>query len=246
MNGTGAEQTSSRDAKHWATPVSKLQAEDVPSGAANWNVDGRQVVGPLQGFGPLWQKTYQVRLSGADVNPNQAVSYLKDTLSELMPDDSRFYPPVSGVEPGNVAFFDSSVPGLPGGLTTGVLVLYSDEESFTLMTPEGHPEAGWNTFSAFDDDGTTIVQIQSLARSNDPLFELVFRIMGAARQEAIWGHVLHGLAEHYGVAGQVETRRTLVDSKMQWGQAKNIWYNSAIRSTLDAPARIFRGIRSSD
>ena len=246
MSEASSEQPGSRDAEYWAGPVSKLRAEDVPSGAANWNVEGRQVVGPLQGFGPLWQKTYQVRLSGADVSSEQAISYLKSHLSELMPSDSRFYPPVSGVEPGNVAYFDSSVPGLPGGLTTGVLVLYSDDESFTLMTPEGHPEAGWNTFSAYDDDGTTLVQIQSLARSNDPLFELVFRIMGAARQEAIWGHVLSRLAEHYGVTGQVSTRKSLVDSKMQWGQARNIWYNSAIRSTLDAPARVFRGLRSSD
>ena len=42
---------------------------------------------------------------------------------------------------------------MPGGLklSTGVLVLYADEESFTLMTPQGHMFAGWITFSAFDD-----------------------------------------------------------------------------------------------
>ena len=39
---------------------------------------------------------------------------------------------------------------LPGGmkLSTGVMVLYADDESFTLMTPQGHMFAGWITFSA--------------------------------------------------------------------------------------------------
>ena len=35
----------------------------------NLNVEGRQVVGPLQGFGQMWQKTYTIRLSGASVSP---------------------------------------------------------------------------------------------------------------------------------------------------------------------------------
>ena len=35
-------------------------------------------------------------------------------------------------------------------LSTGVMVLYADEESFTLMTPEGHMFAGWITFSAIE------------------------------------------------------------------------------------------------
>ena len=34
--------------------------------------------------------------------------------------------------------------GMPGGmkLSTGVLVMYADDESFTLMTPQGHMFAG--------------------------------------------------------------------------------------------------------
>jgi hypothetical protein len=68
------------------------------------------------------------------------------------------------------------VPGavaLLGGLS-GVMVLYSDEESFTYMTPEGHPFFGWITFSAYEkEDGTTVAQAYLLIRANDPLYELV-------------------------------------------------------------------------
>ena len=144
---------------------------------------------------------------------------------------------------------NATLPGVPGGIATGVMVLYSDDESFTLMCPEGHPEAGWNTFSANEEEDTTVVQIQSLARANDPVFECGFRFMGgAAQQERIWHHVLTGVAKHYGVDAPVQFHRTLVDGKLQWSQAKNVWYNSAIRSVLNAPVRAVRQVtrRKSD
>jgi hypothetical protein len=230
-----------RDAAHWARPVSKLKVSDVPSGAVSLNVEGRQVVGPLQGFGQLWQKTYRLRLAGAAVTPARVVDFLKEKLPELMPPGSRFYPSISGVRPGEVVLINATLPGIPGIIATGVMVLYSDAESFTLMCPEGHPEAGWNTFSAYAEDGATVAQIQSLARANDPVFEFGFRFMGgSAQQERIWHHVLNGVADHFGVPAAVEFSKTLVDRKLQWSQAKNLWFNSAIRSVLNAPVRFFR------
>ena len=68
---------------------------------------------------------------------------------------------MAGVKPGEVLLINATVGGMP--VYTGVRVIYADDESFTVMTPEGHPESGWNTFSAYVDDGTTVAQIQSLA-----------------------------------------------------------------------------------
>ena len=58
-----------RDAGNWAKPVDKLRVTETPSGAVNLNVNGKQVVSPLQGFGQLWQKTYRVPLVGAQAAP---------------------------------------------------------------------------------------------------------------------------------------------------------------------------------
>ena len=55
--------------------------------------------------------------------------------------------PLTGLAPGEVARIDMDMPGRVT-LSTGVLVLYADDESFTLMTPQGHMFAGWITFSA--------------------------------------------------------------------------------------------------
>jgi hypothetical protein len=61
----------------------------------------------------------------------------------FQPPNSRFYHSMAGVAPGEVVFISASVEGMP--LHTGVRVIYADDESFTVMTPEGHPESGRNT-----------------------------------------------------------------------------------------------------
>jgi hypothetical protein len=237
------EQKQPRDAAYWAKRVEKLEVSEVPAGAAGVNVQGRREVGALQGFGKLWQKTYRVRLSGADVTPEEVVKAWKERFPELQPPNSRFYPSMAGVAPGEVLFISASVGGMP--VYTGVRVIYADDESFTVMTPEGHPESGWNTFSAYrDDDRTTVAQIQSLARADDPIYEIGFRIVGSTAQERIWTHVLKSLAAHFGVNEPVSLEKVCVDPKLQWSQAKNVWQNAGARSMLYTMVGLGRRMRN--
>jgi hypothetical protein len=235
-----------RDAGNWAGHVETLKVAAVPAGAVNINVDGRRVVGPLQGFGALWQKTYQVRLRGEGLTPAQVIRTWKERFPEFQPPQNRFYPSVAGVAPGEVVLINASLQGMSVG--TGVMVLYADEESFTLMTPEGHPESGWVTFSAFeaeDAEGAIVAQVQSMARANDPVYELGFRFGASRMQEQIWTHVLSSLAAHFECEQDVSLSKACVDPKLQWSQAKNIWHNAAMRSMLyrmAAPARWVRGM----
>lgn len=235
-----------RDAANWAGRIETLRVADVPAGAMNINVEGRRVVGPLQGFGALWQKTYQVRLRGEGLTPAEVVRVWKERFPEFQPPQNRFYPPVAGVAPGEVVLINASLQGLAVG--TGVMVLYADDESFTLMTPQGHPESGWVTFSAFadeEDERAIVAQVQSMARANDPIYELAFRVIGSKEQEKIWMHVLSSLAAHFGCEQQASLSKTCVDPRLQWRQAANIWHNAAMRSmlyTLAAPARWARGM----
>lgn len=230
-----------RNAASWARPVGRLKVQGIPEGAINLNVEGRQVVGPLQGFGQLWQKTYKVRLTDPELSPQAVLKVWKEHLPEFMPADSRFYPSVTGVQPGEVVLINATLPGVPGTISTGVLVLYADDDSFSVMTPEGHPESGFNTFSAYEEGDATVVQIQSLARANDPIYEFGFRFMGgAAQQERIWHHVLTSLAAHFGAAAEVQMVKQCVDPRWQWKQAGNVWHNAMIRSTLAAPGRLLR------
>lgn len=235
-----------RDADNWARPVQRLKVTDVPAGAKNLNVEGREVVSPMQGFGPLWQKTYRVRLSGVTITPQEAMRAWKENFPKFQPPENRFYPSMAGVKPGEVFFIDAMLPAWPGSrfgfpVSAGVMILYADDEMFTVMTPAGFPEAGWNTFSAYDDGGTTVLQVQSLARTNDPIYEFGFRFFGgASQQERIWAAVLTNAARHFGVSGQVQTAVSCLDASLQWSQAKNVWHNAIIRTVfyqLGAPFR---------
>ncbi len=57
-----------RDSEHWAKPVGRLHVEHAPDGAKNL-VEGKRLVGPVQGFGQMWQKSYRIRLDGTSWSP---------------------------------------------------------------------------------------------------------------------------------------------------------------------------------
>jgi hypothetical protein len=235
----------SRDAGHWAKPVDRLSAEGV-AGAGVDSVTGKRVTGPLQGFGQLWQKTFQVRLDGVDVTPQALIGSWKDQFTTFWPSSARFYASLAGISPGEVALLDiAPVPGSPVRLSTGVMVLYADDESFTFMTPEGHTLSAWITFSAFRDGDVTIAQAQALERTSDPLDELMYMLGGNRMNNRFWQQTLQNLARHHGAAeAVVDTRVVCIDKRRQWRQARNI-RNSAImrtaRRTLTAPVRWITG-----
>jgi hypothetical protein len=233
-----------RDAANWAEQTSTLRVTNAPSGALNLNVEGRQGLSPLQGFGQMWQKTYRIRLEGITIEPSEVIKIWKENFPNFWPKGNRFYAPLTGIAPGEVALLNLSMPaGMR--LSTGVLVLYADDESFTLMTPQGHMFAGWITFSSYEKDGCTIAQSQVLIRANDPMYEIGFRLGGYAKEDRFWQDTLKSLGEYCGVNAQVQTQKVCVDPKLQWSQAKNIWHNSAIRTTFYTMGTPVRWVRQS-
>ncbi len=229
----------SRDAAYWAKNISTLKLGEVPAEAVNLNVTGRRVVGPVQGFGKMWQKTVRVELRGAEVAPAEVIRTWKAEFQRFWPARNWFYAPLTGIAPGEVALLNLTMPGRMK-LSTGVLVLYADEESFTLMTPEGHMLAGWITFSAAAQDGVTVVQLQALERTNDPLYELGYTLGGNRLNTRFWVRTAENLARHFGVEPQADVRVVCVDRRRQWRKAGNIKHNAAVRTflwTLAAPLR---------
>jgi len=224
----------------WAEPVDRLKVEGFPQEALNLNVEGRKLTGPFQGFGQLWHKTYRIRLENQQLTPAEAIQIWKQNLPKFKPDEKRFYLSPAGIKPGEIILINARTQG--GPISTGVMVLYSGENSFTLITPQGHPEAGWVTFSAYKDDLNTVLQVDVLARSSDPLYELAFRLVGTRVQDRIWTHVLTSLAGHLNTRGEIQVFRRLVDAKLQWKNAANIRYNAQIRTILHILFTPFRWI----
>lgn len=216
----------------WAKPVSTLTVTEAPEGAPNL-VEGKRLLSPVQGFGKMWQKTYKARLTGVEMTPQQVIAAWRDDFPSFWPKGNDFYPPLTGLEPGEVALIKAAGPG-GMKLKTGVMVIYADDESFTLMTPEGHMFAGWITFSStLEPDGVVAAQSHVLMRAQDPISEMGLTMGGHRMENRFWEQTLANLAAHLGSERpEISTTTVCVDKKRQWSQAKNVRHSVAIRSTL--------------
>lgn len=234
------------DQGNWARPVAGLSVDGVAAGAPAHAVAGKELTGPLRGFGKLWQKRYRVRVSG--VAPEEVIRVWKDEFGSFWPPGNAFFAPLTGLAPGEVAVIKSAQG--PMRLSTGVMVIYADDLSFTFMTPQGHPFAGWITFSADDDepDGVTAAQVQLQVRAGDPLFEVGMLFGGSRMEDRWWQGTLRSLAARFGVPeAEVESRIEVIDRRRQWRNFGQVRHNAAIRSMtrpLGAPVRALRGRRS--
>ncbi len=230
-----------RDAGSWAAKVDRLTV--TRRGSRGANVAGRRLTGPVQGFGKMWQKTYRMEV-GTAVSPKSAIATWKEHFAEFWPNGSRFEGPLTGISPGEVALLDV---GIGGGvrLSTGVFVLYADDESFTLMTPQGHMFAGWITFSAESAGNAsdpavsaarpTVIQAQLLMRANDPLYELAMTLGGHRKEDQFWVQTMTALAKHLGAPSATVSARTVcIDPRRQWRNVGSVWQNSMVRSVLQA------------
>ncbi|HEU4673796.1 MAG TPA: hypothetical protein VFS32_12940 [Candidatus Limnocylindrales bacterium] len=228
---TGTEPTDAAPASPWSRRVERLAVGSVPRSAINLNVDGRRLVGPVQGFGRLWQKRYRIRLDGVDVDPAEVIRTWKSEFASFWPRGNRFYGPITAIAPGEVALLNLAMPGRQT-LSTGVMVIYADDESFTFMTPEGHMFASWITFSALAEGPATVVSIEVLLRANDPFYELTMALGGHRMENEFWQTTLRNLAARFGVTAEPTLEQTCVDRRRQWRNARNIRHNAAIRTGL--------------
>ncbi len=215
------------DHDNWAPAIRRLAAESATNLPPT--LEGREIAGPLQGFGRMFEKIYRIPIPGH--SPEAVISHWKEHFGELWPNNQRFRSPAQGVALGEVGVIDGAHG--PVRMETGVYVMYADECSFAFINPLGHPWSGWITFSAHQDEDTTIAQIDLLIRASDPIYDLGFTFLGGGRHEdEMWQHVLRGLASHHGADGEPVIEVRLVDRRRLWRNFANVRYNAAIRGTL--------------
>src|SRR3954470_5468700 len=78
-----------RDLGNWADKVVRLQVSEEVA-AAGYNVTGKRLTGPQQGFGRLWQRSYGVDL-GQAVTPAALVADWKQNFGSFWPKNATFH-----------------------------------------------------------------------------------------------------------------------------------------------------------
>jgi len=225
-----------RDAEYWAAKVDRVHVSD-DLRAYGYNIEGRRIAGPMNGFGRMWQRTYTADI-GTAATPERVVADWRAHFGDYWPTMGHFHGTVSAIKPGDVALASA------GGVPTGIMVLYADDTSFTFITPEGHVVAALITFSCeTSESGGTVAQIRMLLRSSDPIFEAMWPLLGRG-EDIFWRRTLNNLAAAHGVYDvTVRAHTECVDRRRLWKNWFNVRYNAGIHTiahALTGPLRLRR------
>jgi hypothetical protein len=191
----------------------------------------------------MWRKIYRIRVDGANVTPQDVVKVWKTDFGTFWPSKNRFYKPLREITPGDVALINLKVAGVK--MSTGILVLYADEESFSFMCPEGHPFAGMITFSSHDDGKATVAQVHLHIRTQDPFSELGMILGGHRTEDWMWMTVLRNVAARFGVEAKATKDVVCLDPRRRWSEWRSIRQNAGLHSigyAVGAPVRALAGL----
>lgn len=147
-----------------------------------------------RGAGPLLQRDYWAVLAGCPLKPSELMAHVKANFCKLPPAALVEFVAADGV--GQGASLDIVIRP---GQHCAVKVIHEDDQSITLATLEGHPEAGRITFGAYrNTEGGAIFHIRSRARSTNILKRLGFLAIGDAMQTNTWADFIRNTASSVG------------------------------------------------
>lgn len=164
------------------------------------------------GCGMLIHRQYEVVLPTLTLRATDLVRLMQRHLTELSPASLAEFEKCEGSE---MVFqvgdeYDITMLGPWNGR---VRVSEMSDDAFTLVTLEGHPEAGRITFSAHDHSGgerAALVRIESWARARDSVVDAAYSTIGIGKQiqTEVWITFLQRLSALAGVVDTPQVRIT--------------------------------------
>lgn len=181
-----------------------------------------------EGAGPLLQRDYWAVIDGCQLSTRDIMRLVRERFPGFPPQDLvRFEPAEPGrpLEVGDELRVNIRMEG-----ETAVSVVHADENSMTLATLRGHPEAGRITFGAYRNEaGDVVFHIRSRARSSSPSRRAGFMAVGDPMQTNTWTDFIDRLAHTVGdgVVGMIHADVRHIDDEED--------------SRIDTPTYIARG-----
>lgn len=152
---------------------------------------------PSGGYGAAFHRRYRIRVARPLLDARELMSIVLNDPNVACPlEIARFERETSVAGPIEVG--DELRVRLPGAWNGPVRATEVSDVSFRLATLRGHMEAGDIEFRAHDaEDGELVFEIESWARSGDPVFDFLYDRLGIARelQLDMWGFFLERVAQ---------------------------------------------------
>lgn len=201
----------------WRTvPLHRLEergdvAADAPPPLPS-SVTPDEVQRPTDGYGPLFHRVYRTRIRDTAMTPAALIARVAADPDRVAPTEFASFQKVRG-EDREMHVGDEYVVHMAGPWDGPVRVVERTPTCFRLVTLEGHLEAGQIRFSAREDDGLVVFEIESWARSAGPLVHLLYDRLRMAKEVQLhmWTSMLQRIADMAGgrVTGGIDihTRR---------------------------------------
>ena len=165
---------------------------------------------PADGTGKLLKRDYWAIIGNCERGPREVARLVRERFWEFPPPELVQFTRADGsskpLEVGDEMEVEIRMAG-----TFRVRILHVDDNSVTIGTVIGHPEAGRITFGAYRNPrGDVIFHIRSIARSGGRMQLLGFKALGEAMQTNTWTDFINRLSTcaGTGVLGEIiaETR----------------------------------------
>jgi hypothetical protein len=171
-----------------------------------------EVQRPDDGHGPLFHRVYRTRIRETSMTPEAVIARVCADPDGVAPTEFASFQKVRG-DKGEMRVGDEYVVHMAGPWDGPVRVVERTPSCFRLVTLEGHLEAGQISFSARNEDGMVVFEIESWARSAGWMVHVLYDRLRMAKeiQLHMWTSVLQRVAELSGgrVTGGIDihTRR---------------------------------------
>lgn len=191
--------------EHWSEHIERIVGARpvVPT------TERADVQAPTDGEGTLDRRRYRVGITDPQLDAIALIDTFCGDPNRFSPTDYAVFtpePPERGWHEG-----DEATVALPGPWDGPVRVAGRTDTSLRFETLEGHMEAGTIEFRAADTGAGIVFEIESIARSGDPAFEVLYHRLRIARlvQTDMWVRVLEAAV---GASGGRQVGRILVDT----------------------------------
>lgn len=182
------------------TPMRRIEIagsreEDAPPPIpAGLSTDELQL--PEDGVGPLFHRTYRVRIRDGRVAAEPLVSQITADPDRVAPSEFASFNKVQGEQTG-MRVGDEYIVRMPGPWDGPVRVAEVTPTSFRFVTLDRHLEAGQIDFSVVGDGDDLVFTVESWARSGDRLSNLLYGRLRMAKEVQLhmWSSFLEQVVE---------------------------------------------------
>ncbi len=175
-------------------------------------------------MGPLLHRLYRTEIVASASSAKELMGELFEDLDRVAPSEFATFQKLDG--DARLSKGDDWIVRMPGPWDGPVRVVAVDATSFRLATLQGHLEAGQIEFRASEDHRSISFEIESWARSGDPMSHLFYTHLRLSKEVQLhmWSSVLRKVVELAGGTmrqGIVVTTRMVDQGELPGGRVED-------------------------